>query len=396
MQKTKSIILFGTYAEQNLGDDLMLISQILKLREYWKNINIFIFTGDCAITEKLLKSENISLQNLKLIYTGRKGLREPGKPLLKSFAWFFTNIKTIFSTNLLLIGPGNQIQDVTRKFRLLFFLSRGWLAWFFRTPFAFFGIGYYQIKSNLVKKVFKITGNTSSFISTRDFGGTEKFIEVGIKKEKVFPLADVSFTYPWKAPKNEHKEKNIIGFTSRIFLKEVFTNKISTNFEKCYGNFLREVSEKHNATLIFFPFYKTKPWQDTVSLKRLIKYSGNENLPIKIANFNNLNELSTEISNVDAFIGVRYHSVLIAVQHKIPVMGISYAHKTKRFMAENNLSDYVINLEDVNKEKLTTTFTKLWNNKNSLKKTYKITIEKEAKLAQENFELIKKTITLGN
>lgn len=33
MKKSTSIVLFGTYAEENCGDDLLLVSQIITLRE---------------------------------------------------------------------------------------------------------------------------------------------------------------------------------------------------------------------------------------------------------------------------------------------------------------------------------------------------------------------------
>lgn len=392
MIKQKSIILFGTYAEQNLGDDLMLMSQIIQLKNRIPNVKLIIYTGDCELTETMLKNENISFENIEIIYTGRKGLKEPGKPFLKSFSWFFKNIKAVFTSDLLIIGPGNQTQDVTRKMRFLFFLSRCLLATLFKTPYAFMGIGYYQIKNRILKAMFKYLGNHSAFISTRDAGGGEKILKLLTNKEKVHPLADVSFTYKWQTLEKKENTKLKIGFTSRIFLKEVFKEDISKNFEKCYGELLNVISEKYDAEFIFFPFYKTKPWDDTVSLDRLVKNSGNNHLNIKISSFKNITELSNDISQLDAMIGVRYHSVLISVQHKVPSMGISYAHKTQRFMCENGLEDYVVNLENIKDETLPEMFNNLIKNRKLLKEKYKEIIEREQKLALQNFELIEKTI----
>ena len=394
MKKSTSIVLFGTYAEENCGDDLLLVSQIITLRRRISDVSITIFTGDCGITRSLLINEEISLKNIKLVYTGRKGLREPGKSFLQSFSWFFRNLKEIYHGDLLLIGPGNQLQDVTRRFRIVFFLSRGWLAWMFRTPFAIIGIGYYQLNSIITKRLLRLTGNVSCFFSTRDAGGAEKVIETGVRKDKVFPLADISFTYPWQETNlvEQGRKKPLIGFTSRIFLPQVFPLEQSLNFEKCYAWLLSEIHRKIDAEFIFFPYYITAPWKDTLSLERLKELSGNIDLPVKVYHYKTLAELSDKITTCDAMIGVRYHSILMAVQKKVPVMGISYAFKTERFMNENGLSDYTVKLEDVNRENLSFMFDNLWTHRNTLKKDYQGIIDRERALAKQHFDLICHTL----
>ncbi len=387
--KQRSIILFGTWAEENLGDDYMLSSVIREIRGQDPDVRLVIFTGDRAITSQLLEREDLMNEHVVLVYTGRNGLREPGLPFFSSFAWFFQNVGEIFRADFLLIGPGNQLQDVTRRMRVLFFISRGILAWFFRTPYAYFGIGYYQIRSRFCRWVFRKNADGAAFVSTRDEGGAKAILSLGVEGTDVPGLADVTFSYPWTEQKQQPKTDTqpIIGFTHRVFLPPVFEEKVVENLEHCLAGLLTHIQTQINARFRFFPFYEASKWNDRVELSRL-KERLAPDFPVEIAEWRTLSELRDEIGVCDAFIGVRYHSVLLSVQSNIPVMGISYAHKTRRFMEENGLQEYVINAEKVTEPDLRDIWSRLWSERNSLTDRYAEIRLREADLARRHTQLL--------
>ncbi len=273
----KSIILFGTWGEDNTGDDILLLSQIEGIRARCLDCGIAIFSGVPVHTKKLLDRELISYDHIEIVYTGRLGIREPGQSFPHSLGWFARNLREISRGRLLVIGPGNQLQDVTMRFRVVFFLSRAVAAWILRTPYAFVGIGYYQL-------------------------------------------------------------------TSR--------------------------------------------WNDRVALERIRDRFQGTDVPVETVEFRSLDELRRSISLCDAFIGVRYHSVLLSVQGEVPVMGISYAHKTQRFMQENGLGDYVIRVEDVTSERLREIWERLWRNRDEVREMLPGINEHETALARKHFDLI--------
>ncbi|MBN2244391.1 MAG: hypothetical protein JW755_00950, partial [Candidatus Aminicenantes bacterium] len=135
----------------------MLRVMIERIQERFPDCRLIVPTGNCDVTANLLETEGMDTQNIRLVYTGRWGIREPGKPFFRSVKWMFRELRELFRADLLLIGPGNQIQDVTRKYRVLFFIARAIVAWTFRTPFAYVGIGYYSLKSRLCRSLLRFT-----------------------------------------------------------------------------------------------------------------------------------------------------------------------------------------------------------------------------------------------
>jgi len=367
----------------------MLSSVIRGIRGHDPDVRLMIFTGDRAITSQLLERENLMDKNIVLIYTGRKGLREPGLPFVQSFSWFFKNIAEIFRADFLLIGPGNQLQDVTMRMRVLFFISRGVLAWFFRTPYAYFGIGYYQIRSRFCRWIFRKNADGAAFVSTRDEGGARAIRKLGVKGTDVLGLADVTFSYPWTEQQQEPKtdRQPLIGFTHRVFLPPVFEQKVVENMEHCLAGLLTHIQTKMNARFRFFPFYEASKWNDRVALSQLKKRLAPD-FPVEIAEWHTLSGLRNQMMACDGFIGIRYHSVLLSVQSGIPVIGISYAHKTRRFMEENGLQDYVINAEKVTGPDLQDIWFRLWSERNSLPNRYAKIRSREADLARCHTQLL--------
>lgn len=409
--KQKSICLFGTYAEDNTGDDLMLASQIKNIRARDPECRFVIFTGTREHTQKLLYRENIGLESIKINYTGRRGLLEPSVSFPRSLIWIFQNVREIRRADLLIIGPGNQIQDVTRRFRVVFFLAQAVLAWILRTSYAFMGIGFYELRSSFCRWLFRVTCNRAAFISTRDRGGGDKIRELGVRRTEIFPLADVSFTHKWKVSdkwkgRDERREDDrgakladppLIGFSYRIFLPEVFPPAVVENLGNSLAGLLLRIKERMGARFLFFPYYKGSHWNDSVALEQLVlRFEDNSfednSVDIKTFDFNNLNELFSGISECDAIIGVRYHSVLMSVQAGVPVMGISYAHKTQRFMQENGLEEYVLRVEDVSIERLWARWEKLWSDRVRLREIYPDICAHEKKLARKHVDLIFDTI----
>jgi len=385
----RSIILFGTWAEENLGDDYMLCSLIREIRDHDPDVRLVLFTGDRAITSNLLDREGLMNEHVVLLYTGRKGLREPKLPFFSSVAWFFQNVAEIFRADFLLIGPGNQLQDVTRRMRVLFFISRGVLAWLFRTPYAYFGIGYYQIHSRFCRWVFQKNANGAAFVSTRDEVGAKTIRKLGVKGTGVHGLADVTFSYPWPERKQQTKtdRQPVIGFTYRVFLPPVFEQEVVENLEHCLAGLLTDVQTGMNARFRFFPFYKASKWNDRVGLSQLKKRLPPD-FPVEIAEWHTLSGLRSQMMACDGFIGVRYHSVLLSVQSGIPVMGISYAHKTRRFMEENGLSDFLVDVEDITEAKLRDQWSRLWTERYSLSGRYAEIRLRKADLARRHTQLL--------
>src|SRR5690606_12214726 len=98
-------------------------------------------------------------------------------------------------------------------------------------------------------------------------------------------------------------------------------------------------------------------------------------------------------SNLDFFVGTRFHSVIFSMTSCVPSIAIAYGgNKGRGIMQDFNLSEYVIHIDDVNKEDLLEMFLRLEQNKDLVIKTLQERVKTLENKRIETIELIKERI----
>ena len=382
----------------------MLTTLISGLRTTTSPCHIVIFTADIPQTQNLFVREGISFEGIRFIYSGRLGILEPGKPIWASFSWLFKTAKWIFKSNLLLIGPGNPIQDNPHQDKLFFHLTRALIARLLRTPYAFIGIGIDRVAWKPTEYFFKMIVNKAIFISTRDKKSAETLNSLGIKCSKVVSLTDISFYEATKglnsSPIWDNRGPNIpltIGFNICRFSPKHFPQDAIENYFDLMFSWCQWIlSENYfsDSRLVFFSFSDSTHLGDTSAFKRLIsKLPPNAlNIPIEECKYHSFNDLRSLMSNCDLFLGTRFHSVLLAVQQVLPVLAISYGQKTAHFMKQIGLSEYEINMEELNMDDIKQKWLSLYSNKASIREELQHITRHHTALASEHFNLVSQVI----
>ncbi|WP_149524366.1 polysaccharide pyruvyl transferase family protein [Sphingobacterium hotanense] len=104
-------------------------------------------------------------------------------------------------------------------------------------------------------------------------------------------------------------------------------------------------------------------------------------------------ELKSVYSNLDFFVGTRFHSVIFSMTSCVPSIAIAYGgNKGRGIMQDFNLSEYVIHIDDVNKEDLLEMFLRLEQNKDLVIKTLQERVKTLENKRIETIELIKERI----
>jgi colanic acid/amylovoran biosynthesis protein len=78
-------------------------------------------------------------------------------------------------------------------------------------------------------------------------------------------------------------------------------------------------------------------------------------------------ELKYLYSKMDMFIGTRMHSNIFALSSKVPTVAINYEHKTKGIMELLDLSEYVLDINEITTERIVQTIEKCWRNRYDIK-----------------------------
>ncbi len=394
------IIAAGAYGENNAGHDLMLTALISGLRATIPQCYIVALTADIRHTQNLFIRESISPEGIRLIYSGRRGAREPGIPILSSLSWIFKTIKWLFKSNLLLIGPGNPIQDNPHQDKLFFHLSRAAIARLLGTPYAFIGIGIDRAAWKSTEYFLKKIGNKALFISTRDKKSAEALVPLGIKYSKVVPLTDITFyetrkgTHPFPRWDNRGPHNPItIGFNICRFSPKYFPGEVIENYHDLMFSWCQWILSENSfsdSRLVFFPFCETPHLDDTSAFKRLVSKLPPDSLhfPIDECRYSSFNDLRSLMRHCDLFLGTRFHSVLLAVQQVVPVLAISYGQKTTHFMKQVGLSEYEIGMAELNLEDLKQKWLRLYSNKASIREELQHITRQQTALAAEHFHLV--------
>jgi polysaccharide pyruvyl transferase WcaK-like protein len=90
-----------------------------------------------------------------------------------------------------------------------------------------------------------------------------------------------------------------------------------------------------------------------------------------------LDLIGSYLTQVDVFIGMRFHSLLLATALGTPFVAVSYDTKCARFVDENGYN-YAVPLEELTEEKLTKVYETVVADKKNIPNTL-------AKIADKNF-----------
>ena len=77
------------------------------------------------------------------------------------------------------------------------------------------------------------------------------------------------------------------------------------------------------------------------------------------------------IANCDMFIGTKTHSIVYALKGEIPILCIAYQQKSNEFMDLYGVLENSIDLKDINKERVTKIFSRMYNHLDEIRKIQK-------------------------
>lgn len=183
----------------------------------------------------------------------------------------------------------------------------------------------------------------------------------------------------------------LIGLTLRCFPKE-FDDAVILNFEKSVASLLCYIAAEYHGRFLFFPFYDASAWPDTRALTSMLGRIQDADFFVEVCRWRDLTNLRQKISNCDAFVGTRLHSILLSVQASVPVLAISYAEKAWRFMTENQLGQYVIRIEDASSHSLKERWDLIWKERERVRKIFAAVSGTQKRLALRHFDLILQTL----
>ena len=99
-------------------------------------------------------------------------------------------------------------------------------------------------------------------------------------------------------------------------------------------------------------------------------------------------EIKGIIATCDAFVGCRMHANIAALDNGIPVLAIGYSHKTLGILNDLGLSEWVIPVNDLDPQQLSSTIMKLFAQTSTYRQQLKATLPEMKKRSRQNIDAV--------
>ena len=293
----KRVVISGYYGFGNFGDEAILSVLVSKLKSL--GCEIVVLSSNPRKTSMDLYVNSINSFSFSQI---------PG--LIKH-------------SEVLISGGGSLLQDVTSIKSLIYYLWIIFTAILYRKKVIIFAQGIGPINNTIARYITMLLLKKCTYISVRDDKSLDLLKSFGINADLV---CDPIFSINLPIANNN----GVVGVQLRDF---------SSMNDKLLNVLARQiVKEFSDRKLELYVFQKEIDTKICERFKVILK-SINNNIDVEIVSDNIVNRFS----NLEYLIGMRFHSLILAMKMGIKCLGINYDLKVEKLCEDANIPIVAMN-----------------------------------------------------
>ena len=344
LQKREALIL-GWYGYDNLGDELLL--DVIS-NQLFEKINTIYYLCN-PVARKDIRRKSI----IPISVTSRRTL--------------FRLIKRLFLVDLVVLGGGTYLRDIGEVKNLRFKLLLITLALLFRKKIVLWGGGLGPFSFHKNSRLLRFVLRRIDFVYLRDYDSVELYRSITGREAVLVP--DPVFLLNRNLIRSNFPEESrtlSIGLSLREW--HAFNGEIKGDqFQKLLlemAFFLEKVLPGDMIRVVFFVFQNSP--DDSMSndrqvfdqLRSLVK----RDIDWEVEYLDrNLSRVQEAYQKVNFFIGMRLHSLILALMMDLPTLAISYDPKVKGLFKQLGISGYNVDYESIEGKNLLDKFEVLSN-----------------------------------
>ena len=305
----KEVVLLGYYGFDNLGDEAILTAIISSLQHSYPDLKIIVLS---AAPEKTSQDY---------------GVRAIDRFSLKQV------IKVFRRADLLLLGGGSLLQDVTSWRSLYYYLGLIYLAKKLDMLVALYAQGIGPVNFVLNRTLLVKILNQVDWLSVRDVDSQQLLTNWGVTKQIELSV-DPTFNLDFNKPKEDKGLEVASGFSSSSSLLGVAVRYWSAapDYLEKLAVVLNRVQSQLEVTICLLPFKRPEDLEASYELESQLNGDS-----ILFTDSYGPREMTALIGELDLLIGVRLHALILAALQKVPLLGLAYDPKVDGFLARLNL-----------------------------------------------------------
>jgi polysaccharide pyruvyl transferase CsaB len=233
--------------------------------------------------------------------------------------------------DLLVMGGGTLMQDVTSPRSVLYYLGIVTIAKLLGKPVVFYAQGFGPILQSFSRTLIKQVVNRVDVITVRDYESGEDFKACGVTRAPIYVTADPALTiHPDDISDQRGREllADLFNDLSRPLVAISVRNwKQEERFKQAIAEAADFFSEK-GWNVLFLPMHYPSDVAPSKEIISMMKQPGARCIESQVT-FHDIMSLLKQCRYV---VGIRLHSLILACMLQIPFMGISYDPKIDRFV----------------------------------------------------------------
>jgi len=357
--RQQSVLLLGSYGQTNLGDDILM----------WNYLNLLHDRGFKQIYVNANTAQNIpeiikqKFPNLHIKITYGTSISD-WINIFKKVSFVVYGGGTIYKELYSSTGRGRYSVII----RIMMFNI---LAKMFGAKIYNLNIGIGVLKTGLGRAITLMALKQAALTFFRD---SESYLvakdSLGLPVQKIRLSTDGLFLSDvWQKTWHESslklpsgKFKKVVGINLLSDIPDWVNREV---YIMAARQFVAKLLQDNNLVLLL-PFqHDFNPNNDYEFMKREIAAHFSDSRNLLLVDCMPIDEVVSVFKKLDIFVGMRFHSLLLATVATVPFVGIAYDTKCSRFLKENNYK-YAVKLEDINESQINTSFQTLLNDLNEV------------------------------
>ena len=335
----KNIVISGYFGFDNTGDEALLNATIWEIKNNLTDCNICVISHDAEKTKQIHDVDAIDLMD-------------------------FNAISYVVSiSDLVIVGGGGLFQDHDKMNIADLFSKSGYgtvsyaivplIAKMHNKPVFYFAQGIGPLFSKESRSFMYFASELADFITVRDLESEVLLKELCVSGEKILLTADPAIKLKLASEESINRifiEENI-PFSDNYICVNVrnwIDKSIEDSYKKAIAEALDKFAEQKDIYFLFVPFQISGYGDNDYSIsKEIIEMMKNKNKCHILKKVYHPTETAKIISKSCFVVGMRYHSIIFAINSHIPFIAISYDQKVTSLVNETGLNAYCLDFNSI-------------------------------------------------
>ncbi|MCL2855148.1 MAG: polysaccharide pyruvyl transferase CsaB [Defluviitaleaceae bacterium] len=327
-------LISGYYGSNNHGDDALLRSIIEDLRNADSQLKITVISKRPKETQEIYGTNTLHRFNFPAI------------------------IRVLKQTNLLIMGGGSLIQDLTSTRSLIYYVYVMNKAAKNRAKIMLYANGIGPLTQDKNKRRALDALEKAEEITLRDAGSLKTLEDLRLKNSNVRVTADAAFRFRKGDPEGAKRLLDDMRLTGSKYFCVSLRNwrSLKEDFVTEMAVFCDYMWEKYNLVPLFIPMQPSNDAEISTKILEKVSYKG-----YYLEDDFSVEEVLEIIGGSEFMVGMRLHSIIYAANAATPVIGLVYDPKVSAMM-EDLGQEHFVNLEEISAMRLITLSEKVMEN----------------------------------